>query len=87
MRMEMLTATAAARAFADMLDAVEARGESFTIVRRGRPVAVVSPPPSGRTTADFLAWLANNPPDDAWADDIAAVRATALAPDELAWPD
>jgi antitoxin (DNA-binding transcriptional repressor) of toxin-antitoxin stability system len=84
--MEKLTATAAARSFADMLDAVDARGESFTIMRRGRPVAVVSPPTSGRSTSALLEWLDRNRPDADWADDLVALRGTLPAPDSV-WPD
>ena len=37
--MRNITATEAARKFADVLNAVETRGETFVVVRRGRAVA------------------------------------------------
>ena len=46
--MPEVSATDAARNFADLLDAVEHRGERFTIVRRGRAVAQIEPVMSGR---------------------------------------
>lgn len=41
--MPEISATEASRQFADLLDAVEHRGESFTIMRRGRAVACLEP--------------------------------------------
>ena len=38
-----ITATDAARNFADLLDAIEHRGEQFTIVRRGKAIAHLEP--------------------------------------------
>ena len=49
--MSEISATEAARNFADLLDAVEHRGETFTIVRRGKPIASLQPTrvrPGGR---------------------------------------
>ncbi|MBA2425882.1 MAG: type II toxin-antitoxin system Phd/YefM family antitoxin, partial [Actinobacteria bacterium] len=43
--MDELSATEAARRFSDLLDAVEHRGESFVISRKGKAIAVVSPSP------------------------------------------
>ncbi|MEZ5270879.1 MAG: type II toxin-antitoxin system prevent-host-death family antitoxin [Ilumatobacteraceae bacterium] len=37
--MPEITATEASRSFADLLDAVEHRGETFVIVRRGKVIA------------------------------------------------
>jgi prevent-host-death family protein len=68
-----ITATEAARRFADVLDAVEHDHESFTIVRRGRVVAQLEPVTRGRG-ADVKALLRRHRPDEAWADDLAAVR-------------
>jgi prevent-host-death family protein len=68
-----ITATEAARRFADVLDAVEHDHESFTIVRRGRVVAQLEPVSRGRG-ADVKALLRRHRPDEAWADDLAAVR-------------
>lgn len=71
--MPEITATEAARRFADVLDAVEHDHESFTIVRRGRVVAQLEPVTRGRG-ADVKALLRRHRPDEAWADDLAAVR-------------
>jgi prevent-host-death family protein len=71
--MPEITATDAARNFADLLDAVEHRGEDFTIVRRGKVIAHLEPMARGRGT-DIKAMLRRHRPDRAWADDLDAVR-------------
>ena len=68
-----ISATEAARHFADVLDAVE-RGERFTIVRRGRPVAHLDPVHRGRGM-DVKELLARHPSDRAWAADLRETRA------------
>lgn len=67
-----ITATEAARKFADLLDAVE-RGEHFTIVRRGKPVAHLEPAHRGRG-ADVKELLARHDIDEQWSDDIEQSR-------------
>ena len=67
-----VSATEAARRFADLLDAVE-RGEEFTIVRRGRAVAHLEPIGRGRGAAVKGA-LRGRPVDAAWADDVLRIR-------------
>jgi prevent-host-death family protein len=68
-----LNATTAARNFADLLDAVEHRGERFTIVRRGKAIAALEP--VGRSTgADAKALLRRHRPDRAWSRDLASLR-------------
>jgi prevent-host-death family protein len=69
-----VTATDAARNFADLLDAVEHRGEHFTIVRRGKAIAHLEPTSRGRGS-DAKSLLERHRPDPAWAGDLAAVRA------------
>ena len=69
-----ITATEAARSFADLLDAVEHRGERFTIVRRGRAIASLEPMNEGHG-ADVKALLLRHRPDSRWSDDLAATRA------------
>ena len=71
--MAEVTATEAARNFADLLDAVEHRGERYTIVRRGRAVAHLEPMARGRG-ADVKLLLRRHGPDPAWAGDLDAVR-------------
>ena len=68
-----VSATDAARNFADLLDAVEHRGEHFTIVRRGRAVASLEPTSQGRGS-DVKAVLARHRPDASWTRDLDAVR-------------
>jgi prevent-host-death family protein len=68
-----ITATDAARNFADLLDAIEHRHERFIIVRRGRAVAQLEPVSRGRG-ADLKALLREGEPDAAWSSDLSAVR-------------
>ncbi|MBO0805660.1 MAG: type II toxin-antitoxin system prevent-host-death family antitoxin [Nocardiopsaceae bacterium] len=68
-----VTATYAARNFADILDAVE-RGEAIVITRDGVPVGSLSP--ERRTSAERLkAALRDNPADLGFADDLEAAHA------------
>jgi len=78
-----LTATEAARQFADLLDQVEHSGETFVVERRGRPVASISPAAvaTGRALTDLLA---KHPADDSWAAELAELRA-GLVPQERSW--
>jgi prevent-host-death family protein len=71
--MSEISATDASKRFADMLDAVEHRGETFTVVRRGRAIATVAP--AHRTTLrDLRGFLAANPPDPDWQDELEDLR-------------
>ncbi len=71
--MSEVTATAAARKFADLLDAVEHHGEHYTITRRGKAVAHIEPVIRGRG-ADAKALLRRHRPDSRWAGDLDEVR-------------
>ncbi len=71
--MPEVSATDAARNFADLLDAVEHRGDSFTVVRRGKAIAQLVPVDRGRGS-DVKAVLRRNMADSNWAADIAALR-------------
>jgi prevent-host-death family protein len=68
-----ISATDAARNFSDLLDAVEHRGEHYTVVRRGRPVARLQPVPHG-SGADVKAALRGHRPDPAWAAQLTGLR-------------
>ena len=68
-----VTATDAARNFADLLDAIEHRGEHFTIVRRGKAIAHLEPMNRGRG-ADVKALLHRHRLDPDWARDLDSVR-------------
>lgn len=77
--MKRLSATAASRGFADVLDRVEHRGEEFVIERRGRDVAVMVPirRPTGRASivGDLIAAVQAAPPSDArFLKDLRAIR-------------
>jgi prevent-host-death family protein len=68
-----VSATEAARNFSDLLDAVEHRGEHFTVVRRGRIVARLEPA-APRGGSEVKAVLRRHRRDAAWAADVASVR-------------
>ena len=81
--MRSLTATEAARRFSELLDAVERRGETFLVVRRGRAVARIGPAraANGKTVKELLR---SNPPDTEWASELRELR-SALIVEERAW--
>lgn len=71
--MPEVSATEAARNLSDILDAVEHRGEHFTIMRRGRVVAQLDPVHSGRG-AEVKELLRRHGPDPGFAEDVASAR-------------
>ena len=71
--MPEVSATDAARNFSDILDAVEHRGEHFTILRRGKVVAQLDPVSTGRG-ADVKALLRRHRRDPEFTTDIASAR-------------
>jgi len=71
--MSEVSATDAARKFADLLDAVEHRGERFTIVRRGKAVAHLEPVRGG-SGAGLKEILTRHHRDPDWATELAALR-------------
>lgn len=71
--MTEVTATEAARHFAELLDAIEHRGEHYTIVRRGKAVAHLEPVSRGKGS-ELKELLRRHRPDAGWAADLAAVR-------------
>jgi len=83
--MRRLTATDAARRFSELLDAVERRGESFVVVRRGRAVARIEPAAeaNGRRVKELLR---SHPRDRRWASELRKLRA-ALQIEERSWSD
>ena len=68
-----VSATEASRRFADLLDGVEHRGDQYTIVRRGRVVAHLTPaaPSDG---AALKSLLRRHRVDSAWARELADLR-------------
>lgn len=83
--MRSVTATEAARNFADVLDAVESRGETFLVVRRGRAVARIGPADAGRGAA-VKDVLRAAPRDAAWVEELRRMRA-ALQIEDRHWSD
>ena len=71
--MPEVSATEAARNFADLLDAVEHRGAHFTVVRRGKPIAHLEPAKPG-LGADAKGLLRRHPRDAKWARELSAIR-------------
>jgi prevent-host-death family protein len=69
-----ISATDAARNFSDVLDAVEHRHEHYTVVRRGRVVAHISPMLGGRG-ADVKELLRGARRDSSWAPELTDLRA------------
>ena len=68
-----ISATDASKRFSDVLDAVEHRGETFTVIRRGRVVATIAPVVRGRG-ADLRRIIESCPPDREWAGEQSALR-------------
>lgn len=83
--MKTLTATEAARRFADLLDSVERSGESCLITRHGRPVARIVPAvkSNGRALKEILK---RQEPDEDWWRAIKETRAL-LTLDTEEWRD
>lgn len=71
--MPEVSATEAARHFADLLDGVEHRGEHYTIIRRGKVVAHLEPVRSGRGL-DVKSMLRRYEIDEEWSDELAEIR-------------
>lgn len=71
--MKQLSATDASRRFSELLDDVERSGESYVVVRHGRPVATIGPAwgASGKALKEFLR---TNRPDPGWADEVRELR-------------
>lgn len=84
--MARLTATEAARRFSDVLNRVAA-GEEVEVTRSGAPVAVIAPATTHLVSAErFRELIATAPrPDDAFAGDVRALRASVGPPAEP-WP-
>lgn len=72
--MSEVTATDAARKFADLLDSVEHDGERYTIIRHGRAVAQIGPISRGRGS-ETKELLRRNGPDSEWAASLDELRA------------
>lgn len=73
--MKEITATEASRGFAEVLDAVEHRGESFLIRRNGRAIARIEPA-TGATGQAVKELLVTSHRDPAWAGELETLRAS-----------
>ena len=76
---QIRTVTEVARHFAEYINRVSYRGESFVLVRGNKPVAEFRPLPAGKRLADLPALLASLPhlspaEADEFADDLTAAR-------------
>jgi prevent-host-death family protein len=80
--MTEISATEAARNFAELLDAVEHKGERFLIARRGRVVAQIEPVAKGRG-ADVRSLLKRHPVDAQWMNVIREARELVVAEDRF----
>lgn len=83
--MRQLSATEAARRFADVLDRVEDSGESFVVVRRGQAVATIGPTAT-RSGRDLKRALTRKRPDRDWSDELRGLRES-LGPQTDRWND
>jgi prevent-host-death family protein len=77
-----ISATEAARNFAELLDAVEHKGERILIARRGRVVAQIEPVAKGRG-ADVKSLLKRHPVDTQWMNTIRETRELVVAEDRF----
>lgn len=76
--MKKISATDAARGFADVINRVRYQGEQFEIVRNGETVARIVPtvPAKAVTASELSDLLGNLPPlDPAFGDDLRSARA------------
>ena len=71
--MSEVTATDAARRFADLLDSVEHEGQRYTIIRHGKAVAQIEPVSRGRGV-ETKSLLRRHRPDARWTSDLDDVR-------------
>src|SRR5437867_80174 len=82
--MKELTATEAARRFSEVLDAVEHRGESFVVKRRGKTIARIGPA-APSTAGGLKEILRKYPVDSDWEKELRELRES-LPVQERSWP-
>lgn len=71
--MSEITATEAARKFADLLDSVEHHQKRYTVTRRGKAIAHIEPIIRGRG-AETKALIERHRPDSEWVRDLEGVQ-------------
>jgi antitoxin (DNA-binding transcriptional repressor) of toxin-antitoxin stability system len=72
--MRLVSAIEAEGRFSEMLDAIEMHGETFLVLRNGRPVARVGPAPVAHG-ALVKETLRAHPRDTGWANELRGLRA------------
>lgn len=72
-RMPDISATEAARRFSDVLDSIEHDKARYTIIRRGKAVALLEPITTGRGS-DVKAMLRRHVADEGWSNDLRELR-------------
>ena len=82
--MKNLTATEAARHFADVLDAVEHEHETFVVTRGGKAVASIGPA-VGAGGRELKSVLLKHGVDARWGGELRALRAGLVA-EKRSWP-
>lgn len=82
--MRRLSATQAARQFSDLLDSVEASGETVVIERRGKAVASIAPAPAS-SGKDLKRLLAERGEDDGWPLELRELRES-ISGQDRSWP-
>ena len=83
--MESLSATDAARRFSELLDAVESRGATFLVARRGRTVARIGPA-AAASGKELKRLLRMSEPDSTWTQELRDLRAS-LSDEDRSWTD
>ena len=81
--MKNLTATEAARHFADVLDAVEHDHETFVVTRGGKAIASIGPTHGGGGR-ELKNVLLRHRPDAAWGSELRLLRQT-LVTEKRSW--
>lgn len=71
--MNQVSATQASRRFSEMLDRVERSGETFLVVRHGRPIATIGPA-EGATGKALKEALRTHQPERSWVDRLREIR-------------
>ncbi|MBI5444121.1 MAG: hypothetical protein HY900_23285 [Deltaproteobacteria bacterium] len=88
-----VTATEAVRSFSELLSNIRYRGDHYTILRGGKPVATLGPVetlPSKRTLSELVALVRElprlDPEDSSFAEDVtASVSSQPPLPQGLPW--
>jgi antitoxin (DNA-binding transcriptional repressor) of toxin-antitoxin stability system len=82
-----ITATELARNLSDVLNRVRYKGEHFKVMKGGKVVAELGPPPKTMTLAQFADFWERVPKPDAeyWDDVEAGIRLMNIPPETPPW--